>query len=187
MAAQSLHRHPLALVAAVVALLGHACGGDDDTEPAGEQDAATRRDAGGRHDAAAEHDAGNDAGPPGAPTFSAIYKEIIVGTGCNAGPLCHGGAVGQLRMSDQAETYDALVDVPAMGTNLADATNANCVDTDLVRVVPNDPDASLLVQKLDPPDGVVPCGSAMPPTGMPLSAEQIEQIRLWIENGAPND
>lgn len=169
----------------VLALLSGACG--DDAAPA-----KSEQDAGGKDDGRAgeggdAHDAGGSGDPePGAPTFSAIYEEIIVATGCNGGPLCHGGLVGMLRMNTKKEAYDSLVGVPAMGTNLADTVAPNCEDTDLVRVVPEDPGASLLMQKIDPPGGEAPCGSAMPPTGM-LEPAQIEQIRTWIANGAEND
>jgi hypothetical protein len=187
MAAHVLQRRALVFLALTLTSICVGCSGndgddDDRAQTGGKRDAATRGDAGGEN----ERDAGGGSPAPGAPTFSAIYEEIIVGTGCNGGPLCHGGFVGKLSMTTPKESYDALVGVAAMGTNLADATNADCQDTDLVRVVPRDPDASLLVQKLDPPDGVVPCGGAMPPTGT-LPAAQIEQVRTWIENGAKND
>jgi polyvinyl alcohol dehydrogenase (cytochrome) len=132
-------------------------------------------------------DGGTGAGGGGdEPTFTRVFEEIIVGTGCNGGPLCHGGMVGGLQMTDRDATYAALVDVGAMGTNLADADNPDCVDTDFVRVVPGDPEASLLLQKIDPTGGQVPCGERMPPTGM-LESEQIELVRAWIEAGARDD
>jgi hypothetical protein len=86
-------------------------------------------------------------------------------------------------MTERDAAYDALVSVKAMGTNTADATNPDCVDTELLRVKPGDPAASLLIQKLEPPGGVPPCGTMMPPTGM-LDTKHIEQIRSWIEQGA---
>ena len=131
---------------------------------------------------------GPGPGPVGdGPTFTRVFNDVITGTGCNGGPLCHGGAVGGLLMADKAATYDALVNVPGMGTNTADAQNANCADTGIIRVVPGDPDASLFVQKVDPPGGEPPCGAAMPPTGGLLEREHLDLIRAWIEAGAKND
>ena len=69
--------------------------------------------------------------------------------------------MGGLKMSSKSEAYDALVGVEAMGVNVGTGATPNCADLDLVRVVPNDPDASLLVQKLE---GSPPCGDRMPPT-----------------------
>jgi mono/diheme cytochrome c family protein len=48
-------------------------------------------------------------------------------------------------------------------------------------IVPGKPDASLLIQAVRGADDV----SKMPPDGDPLSAEQIEVLRRWIEAGAP--
>jgi hypothetical protein len=118
----------------------------------------------------------------GAPTFSAIYKEIIVGTGCNAGGLCHGVAVGNLMMSKRADAYQALVGVKAMGMSVMPGL-ANCVDSGLTRVEPGKPEESLLMKKIEQ---MQPCGQPMPPSGM-LPANQIEQIRTWIMNGANDD
>ncbi len=51
-------------------------------------------------------------------------------------------------------------------------------------IVPGDPDASYLVELITPDDS----GEAMMPEGeSPLSANEIELIRLWIEQGATND
>jgi hypothetical protein len=120
---------------------------------------------------------------PGSPTFSAIFQEIIVGTGCNGGPLCHGGTVGNLTMNDKMETYAALVGVPAMGMNL-NQMPPHCADSGLMRVVAGNPDMSLLLQKIE---GTQMCGTAMPPNPPLLTAAQQMQIRMWIANGAMND
>ncbi len=126
------------------------------------------------------------ASPAGTVTFTEVFDTVIMGTGCNAGPLCHGGAVGMLKMADRDSSYEALVGVAAMGGNLADDTNPSCADTGTLRVSPGDPDNSLLVQKIDPPGGAVPCGAVMPPTGG-LAPEHIELVRSWITSGAAND
>lgn len=123
---------------------------------------------------------------PGSPTFSAIFQEVIIATGCNAGGLCHGGTLGQanLLMNDQAGAHAALVGVAAMGMSDPRLMLPNCVDSGMMRVVAGQPDMSLLVKKLE--GTMPPCGQPMPPTG-PLSAAQVTQIRTWIMNGALND
>jgi hypothetical protein len=121
---------------------------------------------------------------PGSPTFSAIFQDIIVGTGCNGGAACHAGmAGGNLTMRKQADTYSALVNMKGMGMT-ATSPATKCMDSGLVRVVPNDPDKSLLYQKLSA--AMAPCGQSMPPGGA-LNPAQIMQVRTWIMNGAKND
>ena len=122
-------------------------------------------------------DGGNELPPPTfAPTFTAIYREIIRANNCTLG-LCHGdgGNAGALLLFPQDVAYEQLVDVPVGGVE--------CQETGLLRVEPGEPDQSLFYLKsFDPP----PCGDYMPPDEL-LSAEQLEQIRRWIELGAPND
>jgi polyvinyl alcohol dehydrogenase (cytochrome) len=119
----------------------------------------------------------------GESTWSAVYEDIIVATGCNGAALCHASEMGGLKMSNKSEAYAALVGVEAMGANMGTSTTPNCADLDLVRVVPRDPDASLLVQKLE---GTQPCGDRMPPTAE-LSGAQVDQVRAWIASGALDD
>ena len=128
---------------------------------------------------------GNMMMATGAPKFSAVFTEIISGTGCNGGPTCHAGTVaGNLKMTTAAEAYTALVGVQAMGMNVP-AGGTDCKTTGLMRVTAGDPDNSLLFKKIDTAT-TPPCGSRMPPGGM-LKPEQIAQIRQWIANGAQND
>jgi hypothetical protein len=55
-----------------------------------------------------------------------------------------------------------------------------------VRVVPNDPDASILIRKLEGTPGTA--GARMPIGGPPyLTAGQTQIIRRWIELGALNN
>lgn len=123
---------------------------------------------------------------PGSPTFSAIYQEIFVGTGCNGGPTCHASMnAGQLKMTVKADTYKALVGSPAAGINLGMMSTApNCKDSGLVRVVAGDPAASLLYKKVS--EATPACGMRMPPSGM-LDAAKADQIRMWIMAGAKDD
>jgi hypothetical protein len=117
---------------------------------------------------------------PGSPTWGAIWSEIIVGTGCNGGALCHGGTVGMLQMVDKNESYAALR-MPAMGMNL-NLMPPHCADSGLMRIVPGNPDMSLLVRKVEM---MMPgCGTVMPPNPPMLTAMQQMQIRMWVANGA---
>ncbi|MET0389120.1 MAG: PQQ-binding-like beta-propeller repeat protein [Polyangiales bacterium] len=121
---------------------------------------------------------------PGSPTWSAIYQEIIVNTGCNGGPSCHAGtAGGRLVMTSKDEGYNALVGVAAMGTAIAGGA-ANCADVGGQRVVAGDPANSLLLDKVS--SATPKCGTVMPPGGM-LTPAQIQQIRDWITAGAMNN
>lgn len=115
--------------------------------------------------------------PSGEATFTAIYDEIIVGEGCTT-PLCHGGGAGAggLTLTTREDAYRALVEVPAAGEL--------CATSGLLRVRSGDPDVSLLWSKVATRSP--PCGEPMPIAEM-LAVEQIEQIRRWIERGAPDD
>ena len=130
-----------------------------------------------------DEDAGTEPAASFAPTFSAIYEEIIVAEGCSGSAICHGADIGHLMMSDKATAYAALVDVDAMGENLVKNMGKDCKDSGLKRVLPGDPDNSLLVKKLE---STQPCGLPMP-FGKMLTQEQIDQVRTWIKNGANDD
>jgi len=112
---------------------------------------------------------------PGGVAFSTIYDQIIVEDGCNTA-FCHGGNQGNLSMTSKEEAYANLVGVPAAG--------ASCAGSGLNRVEPGDPSRSLLFDKISQARPV--CGELMPPGAM-LSEQEIEQVRNWIERGAPND
>ena len=75
-----------------------------------------------------------------------------------------------LDLSSSDASYANLVGVPSLCAGI-------------VRVVPNDVDASYLVDKVGA-DGAF-CGAMMPEGLPPLSAQQIELIRGWINQGAP--
>ena len=115
---------------------------------------------------------------PGSPTWSAIWQEVIVNNGCNGGSTCHASVSGgNLVMQTKAGSYTALVNAAA-GGNTGTPT---CMASGLMRVVPGNPDTSLLVNKLE--QTMPPCGSRMPPGGM-LKPEQIKQVRDWVAAGA---
>jgi hypothetical protein len=118
------------------------------------------------------------AGTPDAPaTFTELYNTTL--SSCK-NVLCHGGptdgpGVG-LNMRTRDDAYKALVGIMA-------SDNGDCAGSGLVRVVPSDPDASLLIMKIA---RMPPCGGQMPPGGS-LIAEQIDPVRAWIAAGAPDN
>lgn len=114
------------------------------------------------------------------PTFSSIQRDIFSATdqaGRAACTECHNvqGAIlaNDLNLTG-ASAYAALVNAPSTGKPSA------------IRVVPGDPDASYLIQKIEGASGIV--GERMPRTGGPfLTPGQIAIIRRWIELGAANN
>lgn len=89
---------------------------------------------------------------------------------------CHrSGGAGSLNLGSASESFANLVGVAA----------AHPEASGLVRVVPNDPDASFLVMKLEGGPGLV--GERMPFGGQRLPAQQIQMVRDWISGGAPNN
>jgi hypothetical protein len=112
-------------------------------------------------------------------TFQAIQKQIFERRGCTSA-ICHGSSPGQGGLDLSADVaYQNLFEVPATGE-------------DMNRVEPGSREASFLFLKLaaatDPsllPTGYIPPGSPMPTAGQPLTDDELEAIRLWIYNGAP--
>ena len=109
------------------------------------------------------------------PTFSAIYDELFCSRGCAAG-MCHRDGDGGLLFRSKQEAYCALVNVPP---------SALCENDFIARVVPRDPEGSLLMAKFgfDPP-----CGAPMP-IGSRESNDLITdahraQVTTWIATGA---
>ena len=114
------------------------------------------------------------------PTFSSIQRDIFSArdvAGRAACTECHNvdGAILANNLNLTGPTaYVALVNAPSTGKPSA------------IRVVPGDPDASYLVQKIEGAPGIV--GERMPRTGGPfLTPGQIAIIRRWIELGAANN
>jgi hypothetical protein len=116
-----------------------------------------------------------DGAPTYAPTFSAIYDEILAQSCALA--FCHAGA-DFLTITGKDQAYGALVNAPAKGPQ--------CASSGLKLVDPGHPETSLLYLKVTSP----PCGSKMPllygDASGSLDPMQIDQIRTWIEAGAPN-
>ncbi len=86
-------------------------------------------------------------------------------TGCTAG--CHGSGSGSFRFSDARGLHDATVDVPMTSGSGQ-------------RVVPGDPSASGLWQRLGPH-----AASRMPPGGPYLDEATLNDVAAWICAGAP--
>jgi len=103
------------------------------------------------------------------PTLASIQDNVFTVT-C-AVPGCHGGVGAQqgLRL-DPGFSAGNLINVPSPR------------DSNLIRVVPGDPDASFIIQKLD---GTQTLGVRMPDGGPYLTTATVNVIRQWIQNGAP--
>ncbi len=107
------------------------------------------------------------------PTLPQIQAVVFGPTCATAGCHTGGGAVlpGVMDLSSEQASFDNLVNIASL--QLAGAT----------RVIPFDPDNSYLIQKLE---GNQMVGGRMPPVA-PLQQSVIDQIRLWIINGAPRN
>ena len=113
---------------------------------------------------------GDNAPPAGLqPTLASIQDNVFTVT-C-AVSNCHGGAGAQygLRL-DPGFSAGNLINVPSPR------------DANLIRVVPGDPDASFLIQKLQ---GTQTVGVRMPDGGPYLTTATVNVIRQWIQDGAP--
>lgn len=106
------------------------------------------------------------------PTLSSLQENVFSTncalSGCHAGPSPQQG----LDLSAGA-THDNVVNV------------ASTERPEVDRVEPGNPDASYLVHKIEGRSSIV--GERMPLGREPLSQEQIDVIREWIANGAPDN
>lgn len=103
------------------------------------------------------------------PTLASIQVKVF-SVNC-AIPGCHGGGTVQqgLRL-DPGFSAGNLINV------------ASPRDANLIRVVPGNPNASFIIQKLE---GTQTLGDRMPQFGPYLSQTTIDVIRQWIQLGAP--
>ena len=114
-------------------------------------------------------DGGPAAGTGLTPTLASIQANVFSGS-C-AVPGCHGGSSAQFGLRlDPGFSAGNLI-------NMASPRAAN-----LIRVVPGNPNASFLIQKLE---GTQSLGDRMPQFGPYLPQSTIDLIRQWIQNGAP--
>ncbi len=103
------------------------------------------------------------------PTLASIQDNVFTVTCAVSG--CHGGAGAQYGLQlDPGFSAGNLINVPS-------PRNPN-----LIRVVPRDPDASFLIQKLQGADGLL--GDRMPDGGPYLATATVNVIRQWIQDGA---
>lgn len=112
-----------------------------------------------------------------ASTYDAIQATVFEAKGC-AENACHGDAMRAGLDLRVGASFDALVRQPST------------IDASIERVFPGDQGLSLLYQKLAAAtDGtdLGDLGQPMPLSGAPLSADQLEAMRLWIRAGAPSD
>ena len=112
------------------------------------------------------------------PTFSSIQQNIFSAGDSSGRPACTNchNAIGSrfngLDLSP-AVSYNNLVNV------------ASRQRPGVVRVVPDDPDSSYLIHKLEGGPNIA--GVRMPLNGPYLTEGQVLVIRRWIEIGAPNN
>ncbi len=107
------------------------------------------------------------------PTLPQI-QAIVFGPSCGTGGCHNGGGAslpGVMDLSSEQASFDNLVNIAALQIG----------GGGVFRVLPGDPDNSYLIQKLE---GNQMAGGQMPP-GAPLQQSVIDDIRLWITNGAP--
>ena len=106
---------------------------------------------------------------PSGPTLASVQAKVFSVNCAISG--CHGGSTVQqgLRL-DAGFSAASLINV------------ASPRDPRLIRVVPGNPDASFLIQKLQ---GTQTLGDRMPLFGPYLPQATIDEVRLWIQNGAP--
>ena len=102
------------------------------------------------------------------PTLESI-QAMVFNESCSF-ESCHGGSSpeGDLDLTSASVSYAALVGVDG-------------VEEDMVRVVAGDPASSLLYQVLQGDVGSV----RQMPVGYDLTDEEIEAVRQWIADGAP--
>ncbi len=115
---------------------------------------------------------GGDPAEPAPPTFTEIHERVLQASCVFA--TCHKGGpspAGDLSL-ERDEAYASLVDVPSSAA------------AGRVRVVPGDPDASYVLEKITA--SAPAAGEPMPPDA-PLEADRIELLRAWIEAGAADD
>ncbi len=158
-----------------LALLAAACGGTSRSATDLPDASGATRDAGQASDAGTKPDAGSST-----PAFSEVYA--ILDASCVS---CHfyggsGTSGGGPDFSSRTATYSILVNQTATGQF--------CNDGRHTRVIPGDPEHSLLYQKVSKTQD---CGAQMPwgePPHYPplISAADQKTIHDWIAAGAQN-
>lgn len=147
---------------------------------AGAAESGGARSAAGSGGAAGSGSAGTTSGAAGAsamndgaPTWSSLYAKELWSCSDTA---CHGGGLAGVNFATKDAAWATLVGQPSNPMR-------ECAKLGKQRVVPGEPDNSLLYLKLDIN---APCGQQMPPGGA-LSDAARERVRQWIMMGAKND
>ena len=109
-------------------------------------------------------------------SFATVFNEVLNPKGCTGG-YCHAGHAGGLLMDSMESAYENLL-------NKETSTETPCAST--MRVVPGDPDASMLWIRVRPDvDDCLTADQKMPPFGdQGLSDEHLKLIHDWILTGA---
>jgi hypothetical protein len=90
--------------------------------------------------------------------------------------FCHGAGTGELDFTTPEQLHASMVGVPASGEGCKELTT-------MPRVLPGDPERSLLMIKLLPGP---PCGKIMPPAAVQALTEQdLALVRDWIARCTP--
>jgi hypothetical protein len=106
------------------------------------------------------------------PTLSSIQENVFSPSCALSG--CHAGPNPQQGMDLSAgAAHDNIVNVPSNE------------QPDLDRVEPGQPDASYLIHKIEGRATIV--GQRMPLGREPLSQDEIDALRAWIADGAPDN
>jgi len=112
-----------------------------------------------------------------ASSYDAIQATIFEAKGCTAN-ACHGEASSGGLDLRAGSSFDALIH------------RSSTIDPSIKRVLPGDQERSLLYQKLAAATEGTELGNRgqpMPVSLEPLSADQLEAMRLWIRAGASSD
>ena len=110
-----------------------------------------------------------------ASTGVSLSKDIqpILNANC---VICHQGTAGPMGLNMQ------------VGSAYKNLVNVKSAESPLMRVAPGTPDKSYIVNKLLGTQGQIDgSGAQMPYGAPPLSQSQIDLIRQWITQGAPNN
>jgi len=99
---------------------------------------------------------------------ASVFSVSCAFSGCHSGPAGNSLPSG-MNLSDADASFASLVGQPSLQT------------PGVLRVAAGDPDNSYLIEKLE---GTAANGARMPLGGIPLDQAVIDDIRLWIQNGA---